>query len=195
MTLCKKSKIPTQHVTARYLGRAYPKGRPKKSSPGGPFCHLKFGQNYLMVAAAEMKNIWSPEWFLGQIFTPDAASDSRRQEQEARYHRGKNQKTCIFQIFLSHWILLQPLASHSLCQESAARCRLELALKVLALLIRLYLYPWEEGINKDNILTNGYPSSLLPPPAGHFGQTSSVKRDPLDLFSLALFLDMLFLGT
>ena len=42
MTLCKKSKIPTHHVIARYLGRAYPKGGPKKSSPGvdhndGPF--------------------------------------------------------------------------------------------------------------------------------------------------------------
>ena len=42
----------------------------------------------------------------------------------------------------------------------------------------LYIYPWEEGIIKDDILVIGYPS----PPSGHFGNTSSVKRDPLDLF-------------
>ena len=60
MTLCKKSKIPTQHVTARYQARSYLKEGPKKTSLGGPLRHLKFGQNDLLVAAMEMKDIWSP---------------------------------------------------------------------------------------------------------------------------------------
>ena len=42
MKLCKNKKFPTQHVTARYLARSYPKGELKKTSLGGPFQHLKF---------------------------------------------------------------------------------------------------------------------------------------------------------
>ena len=41
MTLLKESKIPTQHVTARYLGRAYPKGGPKKNKSRGSLLSLK----------------------------------------------------------------------------------------------------------------------------------------------------------
>ena len=48
MTLCKKKKFPTQHVTAGYLARPYPKGKPKKTSLGGPPRHLKFGQNLVL---------------------------------------------------------------------------------------------------------------------------------------------------
>ena len=44
-----------------HLGRAYPKKGPKKTSRGGPFWHLKFGQNDLTVAAVEMKDICLPE--------------------------------------------------------------------------------------------------------------------------------------
>ena len=54
-------KFPTQHVTAGYLARPYPKGDPKKTSLEGPFRHLKFDKNDLMVEAAEMKDLWSPE--------------------------------------------------------------------------------------------------------------------------------------
>ena len=39
-------KFPTQHVTAGYLARPYPKGEPKKTSLGGPFRHLKFDKNW-----------------------------------------------------------------------------------------------------------------------------------------------------
>ena len=58
----------------------------------------------------------------------------------------------------------------------------------------LMLHP---GVNicPKIILAIRYFSSLLPPPSGHFGQTLSDKRDPLDLIFLALLLDMLFLGT
>ena len=48
VTLCKKEKFPTQHVTAGYLARPYPKGEPKKTSLGGPSRHLKFGQNLVL---------------------------------------------------------------------------------------------------------------------------------------------------
>ena len=47
----------------------------------------------------------------------------------------------------------------------------------------LYIYPWEEGIIKDDILVIGYPSSRYHhrhDASGHFGNTSSVRRDPLD---------------
>ena len=50
-------KFPTQHVTAGYLARPYPKGDPKKTSLEGPFRHLKFDKNDLMVEAAEMKDL------------------------------------------------------------------------------------------------------------------------------------------
>ena len=62
-------------------------------------------------------------------------------------------------------------------------------------LIWLYIYPWEEGKTKDEILAIRYPSSPPPPPSGHFEQTLSVEGDPLDLFFWALLLDMILLGT
>ena len=56
MTLCKKSKIPTQQVAARYLGRAYPKGGPKKTSLGvGGFLLRKFDIfNFYMVSSCSI---------------------------------------------------------------------------------------------------------------------------------------------
>ena len=62
-------------------------------------------------------------------------------------------------------------------------------------LIWLYIYPWEEEMTKDEMLAIRYPSSPLPPPTGHFGQTLSVEGDPLDLFFWAHLLDMILLGT
>ena len=58
----------------------------------------------------------------------------------------------------------------------------------------LYIYPWEEGMTKDKFLAIRYPSSPLPLPSGHFGQTLT-ERDPIELFFWALLLDMVLLGT
>ena len=54
MTLCKIKKRTPHHATGGYLGRSYPEGGPKKSSLGGPFRHLKFGQNGLMVVGGNV---------------------------------------------------------------------------------------------------------------------------------------------
>ena len=45
MTLGKKSKIPTQHVTPRYQARSHPKGGSKITSLGGPLWQLKFDRH------------------------------------------------------------------------------------------------------------------------------------------------------
>ena len=42
----------------------------------------------------------------------------------------------------------------------------------------LFIYPWEEGITKDNLLAIRYPSSPLPPSSGHLSQTLSAERVP-----------------
>ena len=54
MTLCKIKKRTPHHATGGYLGRSYPEGGPKKSSLGGPFRHLKFGKNGLMVVGGNV---------------------------------------------------------------------------------------------------------------------------------------------
>ena len=46
--------ITPHHATGGYLGRSYPEGGPKKSSLGGPFRHLKFGKNGLMVVGGNV---------------------------------------------------------------------------------------------------------------------------------------------
>ena len=50
-------------------------------------------------------------------------------------------------------------------------------------------------MTKEEMLAIRYPSSLLLPPTGHFGQTLSVEGDPIDLFFWAHLLDMILLGT
>ena len=44
--------------------------------------------------------------------------------------------------------------------------------------VGLFIYPWEEGITKDNLLAIRYPSSPLPPSSGHLSQTLSAERVP-----------------
>ena len=95
MTLCKKSKIPTQYVTARYLKRSYPKGEPKKTSLGGPFWHLKFDMKDLTAAAAEMKKsaamVFRNIYFRARI---DRMSQSPSPEarQDQKLTRGSNRR-------------------------------------------------------------------------------------------------------
>ena len=102
-----KSKIPTQLVTARYLGRSYPK-------QGGPFWHLKFGKNCLTVATAEAKDICSPGVVLGNPLLPGAKIKPNWLHifPTRTYPEGKNQQTSLwdpywhlYRVIFLNWFL------------------------------------------------------------------------------------------
>ena len=141
--------------------------------------------------------IWTLECFtcdtLQKIKNPNPR-DSGQQEQEARYHlRLASFRFSSLQTPLnSATVTGLPLPLPRVC------CLLQIGISSESTRFAwsgFIIYSWEEGINKNNILANRYPSSPLPPPSGHSGQTLSVKRDPLDLFLLAPLLDTLFWGT
>ena len=189
MTLCKKSKIPTQHVTARYQARSYLKDGPKKTSLGGPLRHLKFGQNDLLVAAMEMKDIWSPAsrpWS-----SPPPRCEYKAKSIEFLSTESFNQQKV-------EGLRLQGVLSGQGGKDENQSWSLNKSIPHFFNLFNACFTPVSQCVRIHMVVQNGCRDGPLA-----WGcrrrvdvcQTLTVEGDPLDLLFWTLLLDMILLGT